>query len=167
MSEDATEAGRFYLHLKALFSGQPTRPTGPSRRRGPKDPNAGDASSPFGPGREPKGLGDALSALTAQLGWQSPLARSELIASWAEVAGEETAKHSFPEGIEEGRLTVRCDSTAWATQLRLMRIEIMTSIANRYADAGIQSIRFIGPDAPSWKKGPRSIPGRGPRDTYG
>ncbi|MDP4886606.1 MAG: DUF721 domain-containing protein, partial [Aquiluna sp.] len=27
--------------------------------------------------------------------------------------------------------------------------------------------RFIGPSAPSWKKGPRSVPGRGPRDTYG
>ncbi|PZQ74527.1 MAG: DUF721 domain-containing protein, partial [Cutibacterium acnes] len=23
------------------------------------------------------------------------------------------------------------------------------------------------PSAPSWKHGPRSVPGRGPRDTYG
>ena len=33
--------------------------------------------------------------------------------------------------------------------------------------AGIETVRFIGPDTPSWKRGPRAIPGRGPRDTYG
>ena len=64
-------------------------------------------------------------------------------------------------------LAVRCDSTAWATQLRLMRTQITTEIANRFPDAGIQSVRFDGPNAPTWKRGPRSIPGRGPRDTYG
>ncbi|MFC6356301.1 DUF721 domain-containing protein [Luethyella okanaganae] len=118
-------------------------------------------------GRDPRGLGDAIDTLTAQLGWNSPLAQSELLTSWSEIAGEETAKHSTPVAIEDGRLTVRCESTAWATQLRLMRVEIMTRITAKYREAGIQSIRFEGPNAPSWKKGPRSIPGRGPRDTYG
>ena len=32
---------------------------------------------------------------------------------------------------------------------------------------GVETIRFQGPDAPTWKRGPRSVPGRGPRDTYG
>ena len=40
-------------------------------------------------------------------------------------------------------------------------------VKERFPDADIVSIRFQGPDAPSWKRGPRSIPGRGPRDTYG
>ncbi|THG34023.1 DUF721 domain-containing protein [Glaciibacter flavus] len=167
-AEDVPESSNAYLRLKRLFSGSGARPrsTG-SRRRAPRDPSAGDETVPYGPGREPKGLGDALSSLTAQLGWQSPLAQSELLVSWTEIAGEETARHSTPAGIEDGRLTVRCDSTAWATQLRLMRVDIMTRIAARHPDAGIASIRFLGPDAPSWKRGPRSIPGRGPRDTYG
>ena len=39
-----------------------------------------------------------------QLGWNSPLAQSELLASWTEIAGEETAKHSTPAGIDEGVL---------------------------------------------------------------
>ncbi|MGO1853842.1 MAG: DUF721 domain-containing protein, partial [Microbacteriaceae bacterium] len=33
--------------------------------------------------------------------------------------------------------------------------------------AGVDNLRFIGPDVPSWKWGPRAVPGRGPRDTYG
>jgi predicted nucleic acid-binding Zn ribbon protein len=83
------------------------------------------------------------------------------------IVGEETAAHSEPVSIEDGVLSIRCDSTAWATQLRLMRSQVTTTIAERYPEAGIESVRFEGPNAPSWKRGPRSIPGRGPRDTYG
>lgn len=108
-----------------------------------------------------------MDSLTARLGWNSPLAQSELLSSWGEIVGSETAEHSDPVGIEDGVLTVRCDSTAWATQLRMMRSQLVTEIVNRYPDAGIESLRFEGPNAPSWKRGPRSIPGRGPRDTYG
>ena len=108
-----------------------------------------------------------MDALTTKLGWNSPLAKSEMLASWHELVGEETARHSSPLGIDDGVLTVSCDSTAWATQLRLMRSQIITRIVERFPDAGIESIRFDGPGVPSWKKGPRSIPGRGPRDTYG
>ena len=108
-----------------------------------------------------------IDSLTDELGWSSPLAKSELIAAWTDVVGEETAKHSDPVEVEGGVLTVRCDSTSWATQLRLMRGELLQHIDRRYPDAGVESIRFLGPDVPTWKRGPRSVPGRGPRDTYG
>jgi predicted nucleic acid-binding Zn ribbon protein len=160
---DASEASRVYSRFKDVFGDPYARRSNGRKRQ--KD-EAG-SSVPFGSGRDPRGLGDTINSLTIQLGWNSSLAQSELLESWAELAGEETAKHSRPAGIDEGILTVHCESTAWATQLRLMRVEIMTHIATRYPDAGIASIRFQGPNAPSWKKGPRSIPGRGPRDTYG
>jgi predicted nucleic acid-binding Zn ribbon protein len=158
-----SEAARVYLRFKDVF-GDPNARRSRTRKR-TKEENG--SSMPFGAGRDPRGLGDAIKSLTSQLGWNSPLAQSELLASWIELAGAETAKHSTPAGIDEGVLTVHCESTAWATQLRMMRVEIMTHISTRYPEAGIQSIRFQGPNAPSWKKGPRSIPGRGPRDTYG
>jgi predicted nucleic acid-binding Zn ribbon protein len=158
-----SEAARVYLRFKDVFGDPHARRSGTRNRSAPQR----GSSMPFGAGRDPRGLGDAINSLTSQLGWNSPLAQSELLASWAELAGSETARHSTPAGIDEGVLTVHCESTAWATQLRMMRVEIMTHIANRYPEAGIESIRFQGPNAPSWKKGPRSIPGRGPRDTYG
>ncbi len=135
-----------------------------ARRRSRREPGS---SAPFGNGRDPRGIAEVVDALTTRLGWNSPLARSELLSSWQELVGDETADHSTPTGIEEGVLSVSCDSTAWATQLRLMRAQILTRIAERYPDAGIQTLRFDGPGVPSWKRGPRSIPGRGPRDTYG
>jgi predicted nucleic acid-binding Zn ribbon protein len=160
-SDAPSEAARVYLHFREVFGAAPARL---ARRKRAAD---AEHTSAFGSGRDPHAIGEAIDTLAAEFGWTSPLAQHELLASWAELAGEETARHSTPESIDAGLLTVRCDSTAWATQLRLIRSDIVTRIAQRFPDAGIQSVRFLGPDAPSWKKGPRSVPGRGPRDTYG
>lgn len=135
-----------------------------ARRRTRREPGS---TVPFGRGRDPHGIADVMDALTAGLGWDSTLARSDLLASWPDIVGEETANHSRPVGIDDGVLTVACDSTAWATQLRIMRADIVTRIGEKFQDAGVISVRFDGPGVPSWKKGRRTIPGRGPRDTYG
>jgi predicted nucleic acid-binding Zn ribbon protein len=153
-----------YLRIRALF-GDAGKRSPDARKRAKKSREA--TSAPYGAGRDPHGIDDILDGLTTRLGWTSPLARADLLDSWAELAGEETALHSTPVAIEHGLLTVRCDSTAWATQLRMMRAQLTTSIVQRFPDAGVESIKFDGPNAPSWKKGSRSIPGRGPRDTYG
>lgn len=158
-----SEAAAVYLRLKRLFGGRPTA-TGKSaaRQRGGET-----GSEPFSAGRDPRGLAAVVDALTVELGWDSELDKAELMEAWSELVGETTAAKSQPVGIEDGVLTVRCESTAWATQLRIMRTELLAAIAQRYPRAGIQSIRFNGPDVPSWKYGRRSMQGRGPRDTYG
>ncbi len=161
MSESGSnEAVSVYLRLKALF-GAPT-----SRRRGERAKD-NDAERPFGAGRDARALGDVIANLTQELGWDSDIERSALLAQWPALVGEALAEKTEPIGIEDGVLTVACASTAWAAQLRTMRNDLLRAIAEGYPDAGILSIRFNGPDVPSWKKGPRSIPGRGPRDTYG
>ncbi|MEP6842162.1 MAG: DciA family protein [Pseudolysinimonas sp.] len=145
--------------------GDPSLRSGDARRR--RRAAGNDTSVPYGVGREPTGLGDVLGSLSATMGWDSPIARAQLLADWPGIVGAETAAHAEPVGIEDGILTVRCDSTAWAQQLRTMRSAVAVRIAEKHAAAGIESVRFIGPDTPSWKRGPRAIPGRGPRDTYG
>jgi len=152
-----------YLRFRAAFGGPPGR-VPPARKR--NDAVAGPGS-PFSDGRDPHALGAVIDGLATRMGWESPLAQSDLLAAWPDIVGAETAVHATPAGIEGGVLTVHCDSTAWATQLRLMRTQITTTIASRYPAAEIEAVRFDGPNAPSWKRGPRSIPGRGPRDTYG
>jgi predicted nucleic acid-binding Zn ribbon protein len=162
--EELPEHVAVYLRMRALF-GDPGKRSPDARKRAKKAKEG--ASVPYGIGRDPRGIDDILDGLTSRLGWNSSLAKADLLSSWAQLAGAETAEHSEPMGIEDGVLVVRCDSTAWATQLRLMRGQITTSIAQRFPDAGIESVKFDGPNAPSWKRGARSIPGRGPRDTYG
>lgn len=154
-----------YLRFREVFGDSAIRSSTARKRKANKLKEG--ASVPFAPGRDPHGLGEVIDGLASRMGWTSPLARSDLIASWPAIVGAETAEHSVPAGIDDGVLVVQCDSTAWATQLRLMRTQITTTIAQQHPDAGIESVRFEGPNVPSWKRGPRSIPGRGPRDTYG
>lgn len=161
--EPEPESSLVYLRFRQIF-GDGTSRSRDSRKRSQREPGS---TVPYGLGRDPHGLSAVMDSLTARMGWNSSLARSEILSSWSEIAGQETAEHSEPVGIEEGVMTVRCDSTAWATQLRLMKTPLLTQIIVRYPDAGIDSLRFEGPNAPSWKRGLRSIPGRGPRDTYG
>jgi len=128
----------------------------------------GDASSlPFGPGRDPLALGDVVASLTSNLGWNDFLVESDVLASWPEIVGPDVALHSRPVNVTDGSLIVECESTAWATQLRMMASLTLTKIVELYPEAGINQVVFLGPNAPSWKKGNRSVPGRGPRDTYG
>ncbi|MGW9346036.1 DUF721 domain-containing protein [Streptomyces albidoflavus] len=149
-----------YLRLRGL---EPSARSYRKRRRRTVD----DEHLPFAPGRDPRGVGDVLADLTREAGWDSQLAREDVVRAWDEVAGEDTARHTRPVAFSEGTLTVQADSTAWAKQLQLMRAHILSEIVRRFPEASIDAVRFIGPDVPSWKWGPRTIPGRGPRDTYG
>ncbi len=149
-----------YLRLRGL---EPSARAKRRRRYQPVD----DEHGPFTKGRDPHGLGDVVSALTKDAGWDAQLAREDLVLQWEEVAGEETARHANPVALADGLLTVQCDSTAWATNLKTMRAHMVTELARRFPEAGVKNIRFIGPDVPSWKWGRRAVPGRGPRDTYG
>lgn len=124
-------------------------------------------SQPFDPGRDPVTASSSLEQLFSEFRWESRISKASLFADWAELVGKETAAATSPEEIHNGTLIVRCTSTAWATQLNLISHRYLDSIAANFPDLGIREIRFQGPTAPSWKKGPKSVPGRGPRDTYG
>jgi len=64
-------------------------------------------------------------------------------------------------------LTVQAESTAWATQLRLLQRQLLAKIAAGVGDGVVKRLKVRGPLAPSWRYGPRHVSGRGPRDTYG
>lgn len=156
---DLPETVSTYLRLRGL------EPSARGRRR--KKRMVDDDNAPFTPGRDPHGVGDVLTALTREAGWDSHLAREDLVRQWSDVAGDDTAQHTHPVALTDGTLTVQCDSTAWAKQLQLMRSHILSEIIRRFPEAKVEAIRFVGPDVPSWKWGTRAVPGRGPRDTYG
>jgi predicted nucleic acid-binding Zn ribbon protein len=164
--EEEPEHVAVFRRVRARF-GDPAIVTRDGRRRAAKAADDDPASTPFATGRDPRELGAVLDRLTTRMGWDSSLAKSDLLVGWPEIVGAEVAQHCEPIAVDEGVLSIRCDSTAWAQQLRHMRTQITTRIAQLHPLAGIESVTFLGPDAPSWKRGPRAIPGRGPRDTYG
>jgi predicted nucleic acid-binding Zn ribbon protein len=120
-----------------------------------------------GPG-DPTLVSNILEDLVKDREWDSGLAEGNLFATWSTIVGAEVAQHAEPISLIEGKLLVQCSSTAWATQLTLAQNDILATIRASAPGALVEAIRFIGPQAPSWKKGLRSVSnGRGPRDTYG
>lgn len=124
--------------------------------------------SPFASGRDPELLGDQIERMIADRGWQSDVAAGSVMSRWPDLVGEQVAAHSEPVAYEDGVLTVRADSTAWTTQLRLLTSTILARLAEDVGPDTVSELRIVGPSAPSWRKGLRRAPGgRGPRDTYG
>lgn len=123
-----------------------------------------------GPGpdaRDPQPLGRVARDLANTRGWSPRVAEGAVFGQWAEVVGEDIAEHAVPTALRDGVLSVSAESTAWATQLRMVQAQLLAKIAGAVGDGVVTSLKITGPTAPSWRKGPRHIRGRGPRDTYG
>jgi predicted nucleic acid-binding Zn ribbon protein len=119
--------------------------------------------------RDPKPLSDAVERLVESKGWTTELSVQTLLARWALLVGSTNAEHFRPEAYADTVLTVRADSTAWATEVRRHLAPRLVAMLNeQLGDGTVTRIKVVGPDAPSWKKGRLSVrDGRGPRDTYG
>lgn len=117
--------------------------------------------------RDPQPLGRLASRLSVEQGWNTKLAGGHLFGRWSAIVGEEVAEHTRPVSLRDGELVVQAESTAWATQLRLLQRQLLGKIAAGVGDGVVRKLKVQGPSAPSWRYGPRHVRGRGPRDTYG
>lgn len=131
-------------------------------------PGLGDAGSGAKPSRrDPQRLGELSSALIDARGWSTEVEAAGVITRWREIVGDDVANHTRVEAFSEGRLLVRASSTAWATNLRYLTGDILSRIAEVVGPEIVTEFVVLGPRAPSWSHGIRSVPGRGTRDTYG
>ncbi|MDO5493929.1 MAG: DciA family protein, partial [Nesterenkonia sp.] len=112
-------------------------------------------------------LGPVVDRLIAHRGWTAPVAVGSVVARWDQLVGPQVAEHCRPERFEDGVVDVVCDTTAWATNLKLMQPQLMDVFTRELGRGIVTGLRIRGPQAPSWKKGRLSVRGRGPRDTYG
>jgi predicted nucleic acid-binding Zn ribbon protein len=120
-----------------------------------------------GSGRDPSLLGDQMDRLLVDRGWKVDVAVGAVMGRWATIVGTDVAGHCTPVTFGDGVLTVRADSTAWATQLRLMSSSILGRLEAEVGKDTVIELRVQGPSAPSWTRGLRKATGPGPRDTYG
>lgn len=130
-----------------------------AKRRTPRASERGKA--------EPMALGEALEGVIQDRGWTTEVNVHLLLGRWAELVGPAVAEHSTPEAYRDRVLVVRTTSTAWASQLRLMAPRLVARMNDSLGQGTVTHVRILGPEAPSWRHGPRSVKGRGPRDTYG
>ncbi|MBQ1091010.1 DUF721 domain-containing protein [Streptomyces sp. B93] len=121
-------------------------------------------------GRDPMALGAAINRLITERGWEAPAAVGGVMGRWPQIVGEDVAKHCVPERYDEDErvLVVRCDSTAWATNLRLLAPTLVARLNEDLGHGAVRQIKVLGPGGPARRYGPLRAPGSsGPGDTYG
>jgi predicted nucleic acid-binding Zn ribbon protein len=127
----------------------------PQERSGqPQSPSASPAWSARPRRDDPQPLTAAVGGLLSARGWRERAAVGAVFGHWADIVGPQLALHTRPESFEAGELTVAADSSAWATQVRLMAPQLLKRLAEELGHGAIRHIRVKGPSGP-----PRS-PGR-------
>lgn len=120
-----------------------------------------------GEGRDPKLVGAVVEEFLTTSGLDTRNQVAQVLANWAGLVGAEVADHVQVERFDDAKLVLRADSTAWATQMRLLQATVIRRLTEQLGEGVVTSIQVLGPEAPSWRFGSRRVPGRGPRDTYG
>lgn len=168
-SDESTKHDETGLELaRSLAKGMRGRPAGARKRPGRSRRRDTELSGAHPDARDPALLGPEVDKLVTQSGWEKDVAVHGVFGRWSAIVGGEVAAHCTPESYADGRLRVRTDSTAWATQLRLLAPNVVRRMNEELGHGTVLVIDVIGPDGPSWTKGRRSVrDGRGPRDTYG
>ena len=145
----------------------------------PRDPpdHGGAARPPVPPGPagprgrarrdDPDRLASAIDGLLDTRGWQQQAALGSVFGRWAEIVGQELAAHTRPDSFADGELAVTADSTAWATQVRLLAPALVARLNTELGQGTVRRVKVRGPAPPRQRGGWRVPGGRGPRDTYG
>lgn len=121
--------------------------TGSSVGSGPSLGMRGAASRPRRD--DPQPLTAAMGGLLSARGWRQRAAVAAVFGRWAEVVGPDLAAHTRPEAFEDGELVVAADSTAWATQVRLLAPQLLRRLG---AELGAGTVRRVRVSAPGQRR---------------
>jgi predicted nucleic acid-binding Zn ribbon protein len=117
---------------------------------------------------EPQPLARAIDGLLTAEGWTVAAATGSVFGRWAQIVGADLAAHTRPESLTDGELTVSADSTAWATQVRLLAAQLVRRLSTELGDGTVVRVKVRGPVTSIRRPGEWRVRGsRGPRDTYG
>ena len=153
-------------------AGQDDTP-GPGSRLVPASRAGSSGIDGSGPARgrprreDPQPLVSAIGGLLDTRGWQQRAAIGSVFGRWAEIVGHDLAAHTRPDSFADGELAVTADSTAWATQVRLLAPLLVRRLNAELGDGTVRRVKVRGP-APPRQRGAWRVPGsKGPGDTYG
>ena len=165
---DHAEDGLDLARALTRASARSTPARRPRKKTAGRRPRPGRATGAHPDERDPQLLDATVGRIVEDHGWDLNLRVQGVFARWAEIVGAEIAGHTTPESFADGRLVVRTDSTAWATQLTLLAPALVRRLNEELGDGTVTVIDVLGPRSASRPRGRlRTRDSRGPRDTYG
>jgi predicted nucleic acid-binding Zn ribbon protein len=86
-----------------------------------------------------RSLRASLDQLAGKLGVPPADVISVVFSKWDEVVGDEIARHTEPESLAHGTLTVAVDDARWATQLRWLAPKLTKRLNQEVGDEVIRA----------------------------
>lgn len=88
-------------------------------------------------------VGDVVARLTGSIR-EDPRGKARFLGlTWAKAVGNHIAKHSEPDRLMRGVLTVRVDSPTWSSELLHMKPTVLAKIQEISPGSGITNLRFV------------------------
>lgn len=91
----------------------------------------------------PRSIGDVLAALLQQYGISDRVKEFDAVNCWAEIVGEQIAKHSQAKDVLDGRLVVEVSNSVWRNELFYLKADLVGQINARIGKKIIHDILFV------------------------
>lgn len=86
------------------------------------------------PGRAPKQLTDVLGKVLRRMKVSDNDNAMGLFSQWREIVGDAIAEHVTPKRLEKRVLVVEVDDPAWATQMKFLEAQLLTTLRTHVGD---------------------------------
>lgn len=98
--------------------------------------------SPF-PRHNAKPVGDAIIAVMEKLGLKDRLKEEEVLRCWAEIVGDFVSRHSTPQRLAAGVLTVRVLQPTLRYELdRVWKQDILSKLKAKFGARTVKEVKF-------------------------
>lgn len=85
-------------------------------------------------GRPPKQLTDVLGKVLRRMKVSDQDSAMGLFSQWNEIVGSAIAEHVTPKKLEKRVLFVEVDDPAWATQMKFLEAQLLTTLRSHVGD---------------------------------
>lgn len=83
------------------------------------------------PGRAPRPLSEVLGKVLRKMKVSDETTALGLFSNWREIVGDAIADHVAPKRLEKRKLVVEVDDAAWATQLKFLESQLLSTLNER------------------------------------
>lgn len=85
-------------------------------------------------GKAPKPLSDVLARVLRGMKVSDESKALGLFSHWPDIVGPAVAEHVSPKRLEKRVLTVEVDDAAWATQLKFLESQLLSTLKDHIGD---------------------------------
>ena len=85
-------------------------------------------------GRAPRHINDVLNRVLRSMKVSDQSSALGLFAQWRDIVGDAVADHATPKRLEKRRLIVEVDDPAWATQLKFLETQLLSTLREHAGD---------------------------------